>query len=182
MLAAFKFNFDNDPDAGQRATKVLIPALVAQTPGYESGGSITVLRPEGTEASFSPVSGNGLVAPWAASVDGNDNVWISNFGSASAGIVELCGFRSEHCPPGVKTGDAISPPGGYVGGGLQLQVDVGIGPAGDVWVTNNWQDYEDAMGKVDEALQTLGAGQGVVVFYGMAKPVKTPLVGPPRQP
>ena len=53
-------------------------------------------------------------------------------------------------------------------------VDVGIGPAGDVWVTNNWQVYQDAMGKVDEALQTQGAGQGVVVFYGMAKPVKTP--------
>lgn len=40
----------------------------------------------------------------------------------------------------MKTGNAISPPGGYVGGGLQLQVDVGIGPAGDVWVTNNWED------------------------------------------
>jgi hypothetical protein len=35
-------------------------------------------------------------------------------------------------------------------------------------------------GKVDEALQTLGAGSGVVVFYGMAKPVRTPLMGPPR--
>ena len=182
MLAAFKFNLDNDPDAGERATRVLIPALAAQTPGYESGGSITVLRPDGTEAPFSPVSGNGIAAPWTASVDGNDNIWIPNFNSWSAGIVELCGFRTEHCPPGVKTGQAISPPGGYVGGGLQLQVDLGIGPAGDVWVTNNWQNYLDAFGKVDEALQTQGAGQGVVVFYGMAKPVKTPLIGPPRQP
>ncbi len=180
MLVAFKFNLDNDPDAGQRATRVLIPALAAQTPGYESGGSITVLRPDGTPAPFSPVYGNGLTAPWAASVDGNDNVWISNFSTPSAGIVELCGFRTEHCPPGVKTGGAISPPGGYVGGGLQLMVDVGIGPAGDVWVTNNWQVYQDAMGKVDEALQTQGAGQGVVVFYGMAKPVKTPLIGPAK--
>jgi len=148
---------------------------------YE-GGSITVLRPDGTQASFSPIYGKGITGPWAASVDGNDNVWISNFSSSSAGIVELCGFRTEHCPPGVKTGDAISPAGGYVGGGLQLQVDIGIGPAGDLWVTNNWQKYLDAMGKVDEAVQTLGAGQGVVVFYGMAKPVKTPLIGPPRQP
>jgi hypothetical protein len=180
MLAAFKFNFDGDPDAGARATRVLIPALAAQTPGYESGGSITVLHPDGTEASFSPVSGNGLAAPWAASVDGNDNIWIHNFNSWSAGIVELCGFRTEHCPPGVKTGEAISPPGGYVGGGLQLQVDLGIGPTGDVWVTNNWQNYVDAFGKVDEALQTQGAGQGVVVFYGMAKPVKVPLIGPAR--
>ncbi len=36
--------------------------------------------------------------------------------------------------------------------------------------------------KVDEALSTLGGGQGVVVFFGMAKPVRTPLIGPPRQP
>ncbi len=179
MLAAFKFNFDNDPDAGQRATKVLVPAMTEEKSGYE-GGSITVLRPDGTEASFSPVYGKGIVGPWAVSVDGNDNIWISNFSTASAGIVELCGFRTEHCPPGVKTGDAISPPGGYVGGGLQLMDDVGIGPAGDVWVTNNWQVYQDAMGKVDEALQTQGAGQGVVVFYGMAKPVKTPLIGPAK--
>jgi hypothetical protein len=82
----------------------------------------------------------------------------------------------------MQTGDAISPPTGYVGGGLQLAVDISIGPAGDVWVTNNWQQYPAALGRVDEALQTLGAGQGVVVFHGMAKPVKTPLVGPPRQP
>jgi len=82
----------------------------------------------------------------------------------------------------LKTGDAISPPGGYVGGGMQYQVDVGIGPAGDVWVTNNWQDWKAVFPGYPEALSTLGAGQGVVVFFGMAKPVKTPLIGPPRQP
>jgi len=181
ILAAMKINFDNDPDALNRAGKVLVPALAAQKPGWE-GGSITVFRPDGTEAPFSPVYGKGIYAPWAASVDGNDNVWISNLSNASAGIVELCGFRTENCPPGMKTGDAISPPGGYVGGGLQMQVDIGIGPAGDVWVTNNWQYYPAALDKVDEALSTLGGGQGVVVFYGMAKPVRTPLIGPPRQP
>jgi hypothetical protein len=31
------------------------------------------------------------------------------------------------------------------------------------------------LGKVDEALSTLGTGQGVVVFYGIAKPVRTPI-------
>jgi hypothetical protein len=36
--------------------------------------------------------------------------------------------------------------------------------------------------KVDEALSKLGGGQGVVVFFGMAKPVRTPLIGPPRAP
>jgi hypothetical protein len=33
-----------------------------------------------------------------------------------------------------------------------------------------------------ESLSTLGAGQGVVVFYGLAKPVRTPLIGPVQQP
>jgi hypothetical protein len=54
-----------------------------------------------------PVSGNGLGGPWAVAVDGNDNIWVSNFTSVTAGsIVQLCG---------VKTGQAISPPNGYVG-------------------------------------------------------------------
>ena len=63
--------------------------------------------------------------------------------------------------------NAISPPGGYVGGGLQMQVDVGSGPAGDVWVTNNRQDYPAALGQVAEPLSALGGVQGVVVFFGM---------------
>jgi len=162
--------------------KVLVDMWTTQKPGYESGGSVTVFRPDGSQASFSPVYGKGLASPWAISVDGNDNVWVTNLATSSYGIVELCGFRTEHCPPGVHPGDAISPVGGYVGGGLQMQVDAQVGPAGDVWVTNNWQYYPAALGKVDEALSTLGAGQGLVVFYGMAKPVKTPLIGPPRLP
>jgi len=68
------------------------------------------------------------------------------------------------------------------GGLVWLQVDVGIGPPGDVWVTNNWQYYPAALDKVDEALSTLGGGQDVVIFFGMAKPVRTPLIAPPRQP
>ncbi len=162
--------------------KIMVDMWAGQRPGYESGGSITVFRPDGSQASFSPVWGKGIITPWAISVDGNDNIWISQLSTASAGIVQLCGFRTEHCPPGVHTGDAISPSVGYVGGGMQMLVDVGIGSAGDVWVTNNWQYYPADLGKVDEALSTLGAGQGVTVFFGMGKPVKTPLIGPPRQP
>jgi hypothetical protein len=37
-------------------------------------------------------------------------------------------------------------------------------------VGNNWQNDEAALGRVAESLSTLGAGQGLVVFYGMAKP------------
>jgi hypothetical protein len=38
--------------------------------------------------------------------------------------------------------------------------------------------YQAALAHIDEARTTLGAGQGLVVFYGMAKPVRTPLIGP----
>ena len=163
------------------ATASLVHNLSAQKPGFWDGGSVTVLRPDGSKAPFSPVFGKGLGGPWAVAVDGNDNIWVSNFTSAVAGtLVQLCGVRTETCPPGMKTGDAISPPGGYVGGGMQQLVDVGVGPAGDVWLTNNWEIDAAGLGQAPEALSTRGAGQGVVVFFGAAKPVKTPLIGPPR--
>jgi len=70
-----------------------------------------------------------------------------------------------------KTGDAISPSVGYVGGDMQILVDIGIGPARDVWVTNSWQYYPADLGKVDEALSTLGSGHGETVFFGMGAPI-----------
>ena len=146
-------------------------------------GSITLLRPDGTQFPGSPFKGGGLPGPWAVVVDGNDNVWVSNFAtSPSSPIVQLCGVRTENCPPGLKTGDQISPPGGYVGGGLQLQTDIAISPAGDVWAMNNWQDVDSCYGEAPEALSTRCGGQGVVIFFGMAKPVRAPQIGPARQP
>jgi hypothetical protein len=141
-------------------------------------GSVTLLRPDGTQFPGSPFRGGGLTGPWAVVVDGNDNVWISNFTKPSGPIVQLCGVRTATCPPGFKTGDQISPPGGYVGGGLQLQTDLAISPAGDVWVMNNWQDIDSCYGKPSEALSTRCGGQGVTVFFGMAKPVRVPQIGP----
>src|SRR5262245_57679716 len=88
--------------------------------------------------------------------------------------------RTENCPPGMKTGDQISPRGGYVGGGLQMQTDLAISPAGDVWVMNNWQDIDSCYRNANEALSTRCGGQGVTVFFGMAKPVRAPQIGPSR--
>jgi streptogramin lyase len=150
--------------------------------GGRDGGSVTLLRPDGTQYLGSPFTGGGLPGPWAASVDGNDNVWISNFAMPNSPITELCGARTENCPPGFKTGQQISPPGGYVGGGLQMQTDLAISPAGDVWVMNNWEDIDSCFGVPNEALSTPCGGQGVVIFFGMAKPVHVPLIGPVRDP
>ena len=154
--------------------------MSTQQGGSDDSGSVTLLRPDGTQYTGSPFVGRGLPGPWAAVVDGNDNVWISNFAAPNSPIAELCGVRIENCPPGFKTGDQISPPGGYVGGGLQMQTDLAIGPAGDVWVMNNWQDIGSCIGTPLEALSTRCGGQGVVIFYGMAKPVRAPQIGPAR--
>ena len=166
LLAKLGDNFD----------PVLVQGMVAVRPGPD-GGAVVVLRPDGTWARPA-VHGNGIVVPWAIAIDGNDHIWVSNFSNPPDSIAELCGYRTETCPPGMKMGDPISPPGGFVGGGMQMHVDIAIDPAGDVWVGNNWQMYQAALEHVDEPQTTLGAGQGLVVFYGMAKPVRTPLIGP----
>jgi hypothetical protein len=145
-------------------------------------GSVSMLRPDGSPAPGSPFNPTGSIwGAWAVSIDGNDHVWISNF-APNGGITELCGARTETCPAGMKTGDAISPPGGYKGGGMQMLVDVSIDPAGNAWVSNNWQDPTSCYGEPDESVSTRCGGQGMVVFYGMAKPVRAPQIGPARQP
>jgi len=164
---------------GENGDETLTKAMSQQT-GGSNGGSVTLLRPDGSQYPGSPFTGGALPGPWAATIDGNDNVWISNFAMKDSPITELCGARTENCPPGFKTGDQISPPGGYVGGGLQMQTDLAIGPAGDVWVMNNWQDIDSCFFGAPEAVSTRCGGQGVTVFFGMAKPVRAPQIGPAK--
>jgi len=144
-------------------------------------GSVSMLRPDGSPAPGSPFNPGSIWGAWAVSIDGNDHAWISNF-APGGGLTELCGARTETCPAGMKTGDPISPPDGYKGGGMQLLVDASIDPAGDVWVSNNWQDPASCYGKPDEGLSTRCGGQGIIVFYGMAKPVRSPQIGPAQAP
>jgi hypothetical protein len=162
------------------ASDYLTKQMSEQKGGTRNGGSVTLLRPDGTQFPGSPFKSPGLPGPWAVAVDGNDNIWISNFAAAESPIVELCGVRTENCPPGMKTGNQISPPGGYVGGGLQMLTDIAVDPAGNVWAMNNWQDIDACIGIPKEALSTRCGGQGVVIFYGMAKPVRAPQIGPAR--
>jgi len=42
---------------------------------------------------------------------------------------------------------------------------------------NNWQDIDSCFGTPPETLSTR-CGQGVTIFYGMAKPVRAPQIGP----
>ena len=155
--------------------RVVVQDLVSH-PGL---GSVAMLRPDGSPAPGSPFNPGSIWGAWAVSIDGNDHAWISNF-APGGGLTELCGARTETCPAGMKTGDPISPPGGYKGGGMQLLVDASIDPAGNVWVSNNWQDEWSCYGTPDEGVSTRCGGHGIVVFYGMAKPVRAPQIGPSR--
>jgi hypothetical protein len=59
-----------------------------------------------------------------------------------------------------------------------MQTDIAVDPAGNVWVMNNWQDIDSCIGTPSEALSTRCGGQGLTIFYGMAKPVRAPQIGP----
>jgi len=143
------------------------------------GGDVSMVRPDGIV--LSPFdAGESINGPWGIAIDGNDNVWVAN--AMGHSVTQLCGARPANCPPGTKTGDSISPSGGYIGG-LQTITDVAVDPAGNVWVANNWDRPDEGFKKVpDPALATRFGGNGTVVFFGLAKPVRTPLIGPPRQP
>jgi DNA-binding beta-propeller fold protein YncE len=143
------------------------------------GGDVSLVRPDGTV--LPPFdAGKSIIGPWGIAIDGNDNVWVAN--ATGRSVTQLCGARPANCPPGKKTGDPMSPAGGYIGG-LQIITDVAVDPAGNVWVANNWDRPDEGFKKVpDPALATRFGGNGTVVFFGLAKPVRTPLVGPPRQP
>ena len=67
------------------------------------------------------------------------------------------------------------------GGGMQPLTDIGIDPAGNVWVADNWQRPQSCFAPyASEATSTRCGGNGLTVFYGMAKPVRAPQIGPAR--
>jgi len=45
---------------------------------------------------------------------------------------------------------------------------------------NNWQDIDSCLTNAGEALSTRGGGQSVVIYFGMAKPVRPPQIGPAK--
>ncbi len=136
-------------------------------------GSAVLLKPNGRLARKRPIEGGGMTTPWGIAVDGHDNVWIANFSGQR--LSELCGKRPKLCPPGKqRTGASISPrETGYGFNGLVRNTGVAIDPSGNVWLTNNWKQV---------AIQANPGGYQIVAFLGLAAPVKTPLIGPPRRP
>jgi len=151
---------------------------------------VYLFAPDGTEVSN--FSGGGIDGPWGITVDGEDNIWVGNFGPLKLGsnftgrLTKLWGVNA---PPGHKVGDPISPPTGYTvptagsevllhnGGPLygpqgpssfipmMRQTALGIDQAGNIWSLNNW--------KPDFDIDTIGqnpGGDGIIIFVGLASP------------
>ena len=181
MAVAGKVNYDGEPDATSRLTRVMVEAMYTQKPGWE-GGSLTVLGPDGSEANFSPVYGKGITGPWAVSVDGNDNIWISNFSSAYSRDRATLRLPHRELPARHEDRRCNLAPWRLrrrrfaVAGGHRCRP--GRRRLGDQQLAGHRGVLRQARSR---PLQPAAAGQGVVVFFGMAKPVKTPLIGPARR-
>jgi hypothetical protein len=155
---------------------------------------VYALRPDGTE--INQFNGGGMYYPWGLTVDGEDNVWVGNFGplelssNFTGRLTKLWGVNA---PPGHNVGDPISPPTGYTVPTAGSQVllhngqplygpppappcfipmmrctEVNIDQAGNIWFINNW--------KPDFYIDTIGmnpGGDGIIIFVGLAPPPTT---------
>ncbi len=156
------------PCDGSDVPSLIEVLLLTLDPGFTgANASVTMINSEGIPSI--PFTGGGLLIPWGIAVDGNNNVWVSNFQGNR--VSQLCGADTSKCPPGFETGDPISPEGGYFFDGLTRNTAAEIDPSGNVWLTNNWETI---------AFPENPGGKEIVVFIGLAKPVKTPLIGPPE--
>lgn len=132
--------------------------------------SVTFITSAGV-ARTTPFTGGGLTEPWGIAVDGHDNVWVANFKGQR--VAELCGMETRNCPLGTQTGQQISPAGtGYGFDGFTRNTGIQIDPSGNVWIANNWKRFP-----IPDANP---GGYQMVVFIGVAGPIRTPLIGPPR--
>ncbi len=144
--------------------------------------------------------GGGIGGPWGATLDGDDNVWVSSFGPLMPGnnwtsgrISKLCGYKPGACPPGVLPGQPISPGTGYTvpSAGSQVLLHNGVplygpnGPASYSPLMRLTNSLIDQAGNVwalnnwkpdfNTDVTTNPGGDGVVIFVGLATP---PAPGP----
>jgi hypothetical protein len=154
---------------GEHAIKIL---STGKTTGF-----VSMIRADGTQPVPAGFNGGGTInVPWGISIDGNDNVWVANFWGR--GVVLMAGAEPNGVTQGAKTGDVVHI---FTGGSIQMLTDVVIDPAGNVWAANNWNSPEAAVyDKPPYPVSTWGGGSGFTVIYGIAAPIKAPLMGPVR--
>jgi streptogramin lyase len=163
-----------------------------------SGGDnhVYAFEPDGTL--IGGYQGGGIYGPWGVTIDGQDNLWVANFGPLEVGSVftgrltQLAGSRAT----GYRMGDALSPQTGYTVPSAGAQVllhdgtplygpdgppcytpmmrttGVNIDAAGNVWTCNNWKPSfnTDLIGDPYAGVPGNPGGDGIMIFVGLAKP------------
>lgn len=99
-----------------------------------SGGDSITFIPASSPSSPRTFTGGGLGNPKGIAIDIFGIAWVANAGNGS--ISAFCGAIPSNCPQGSQTGTALSPAGGYVGGGLDAPQDVALDNNGNVWAAN----------------------------------------------
>lgn len=148
------------------------------------GNPSIVFFPADGGASRQIANAGGMSIPWGNVIDGNDSLWVFNFGHTpledvedghewpETGLSHFCG--SGKCPAGMKLGDSISPDTGYTSDALERVTTGGIDPSGNIWILNNWKKIAPVV------YDTNPGGNSFVIVPGAAVPVKPPTIGPPR--
>src|SRR5271156_896641 len=150
--------------------------IFGYTTPIKATGVIQMTRPDGSHPAPNGFSGLPINVPWGLSLFGRDDVWAGNF--YGRGVILMAGENTTGAPAGTKTGDVIHQ---FQSASIQMITEVAVDPAGNVWAANNWNDQQAVMAYNPAGpISTWGGGSGITVIYGVAAPVKTPLMGPVR--
>ena len=162
---------------------VNVPCVDPLDPQDGANPSVVFLPADGGDP-IQKFNQGGLSVPWGNAVDGDDTVWVFNFGHTPledvedgyewplTGITRFCG--AGRCPHGLAVGEPISPDTGYTSDALERITGGAIDPSGNIWLVNNWKKIGPL------TYDTNPGGNAFVIVPGAAVPVKTPLLGTPR--
>jgi len=163
-----------------------VPCVTQFAPMESTDPSVVLFPADGSPPM--KVTDGGMSVPWGNVVDGNDTVWVFNFGRnptididdgtiwPNTGVSQFCGADPSECPPGKDTGDPISPAvTGYDSDALDRVTGGGGDRSGNLWLMNNWKKN----GPLEPVFLTNPGGNSFVIVPGAAAPIVTPLIGPP---
>ncbi len=160
----------------------------------QSDSLVYAVAPDGSF--LGAFGGGGIDGPWGTSIDGDDNVWVANFGPLTPGsnfntgrLSKLCGANTSACPPRSKMGDALSPGSGYTVPSAGSQVLLHDGnplygrgaPPSFAPMMRQTSCRVDAAGNMwtlnnwkpnfDVDLLKNPGGDGAIIFVGIARPL-----------
>ncbi len=123
-VAKFRLNLDGEPElqflhfVGDTLKAITVDSLGNAWLASQGNSLIYGYAPDGTQ--IGAYDGGGVFHPWGITVDGEDNVWVANFGPLALNsnftdgrVSRLCGANPAGWPPGKTQGAPLSPDSGF---------------------------------------------------------------------